>query len=210
VNHSCLGNARFSVDSKQHVRVEAKQDIQEGEEITVQYYSSLLGTHKRRRRLKAEWYFDCSCCRCVDPTECGTMVSAVMCEACEEGFLLPRDPLDCYSDWPCSQCDFHLEVPDLERKVDQLEEELNFLSSKRDLKKLEFFINEISGKVLHPQHYLMLIARRNYKYISQKKLISELSTCNTSMQEEVKEKFRDKLEKIDNLGWVSKILLGED
>ena len=72
--------------------------------------SSLLGTHKRRRRLKAEWYFECSCSRCVDPTECGTMVSAVTCEACEEGFLLPRDPLDCYSDWPCDACDFHLEV----------------------------------------------------------------------------------------------------
>ena len=73
-------------------------------------FSSLLGTHKRRRRLKAEWYFECSCSRCVDPTECGTMVSAVTCEACEEGFLLPRDPLDCYSDWPCDACDFHLEV----------------------------------------------------------------------------------------------------
>ena len=73
-------------------------------------FSSLLGTHKRRRRLKAEWYFECSCSRCVDPTECGTMVSAIICEACEEGFLLPRDPLDCYSDWPCSSCDFYLEV----------------------------------------------------------------------------------------------------
>ena len=100
-------------------------------------------------------------------------------------------------------------MPDLERKVDQLEEELNFLSSKRDLKKLEFFIQEISGKVLHPQHYLMLIARRNYKYISQKKLISELSTCTTSMQEEVKEKFRVKLEKMASLEWISKLLLGK-
>ena len=38
MNHSCIGNARFTVDSKQHIRVEAKQDIKEGEEITVQYY----------------------------------------------------------------------------------------------------------------------------------------------------------------------------
>jgi hypothetical protein len=60
----------------------------------------------------------------------------------------------------------------LERKVDQLEEELNYLSAK------------ISGKVLHPQHYIMLIARRNYKYISNKMLISMLATCPSSKREE--------------------------
>ena len=76
----------------------------------MQYYTSYLGTHKRRRRLKSEWYFDCHCERCTDPTELGTMVSAVLCEACEEGYLLPKDPLDAYSEWPCSKCDFYLEV----------------------------------------------------------------------------------------------------
>ena len=62
--------------------MEARTAIQAGEEITVQYYrsdgentekmraitrdiifSSLLGTHKRRRRLRSEWYFDCECAR---------------------------------------------------------------------------------------------------------------------------------------------------
>ena len=38
VYHIYIGNARFGVDSNQHIREEAKQDIQEGEEITVQYY----------------------------------------------------------------------------------------------------------------------------------------------------------------------------
>jgi len=224
INHSCVGNSRFRVDDKQHIWVEAKEDIKEGEEITVQYYSTLLGTHKRRRRLKAEWYFDCWCARCVEPEECGTMVSAVTCEACEEGFLLPRNPLDCYSDWPCNSCDFYLEVttnnkqysspglqvPDLERKVDQLEEELNYLSSKRDLKRLESFIEEISGKVLHPHHYLMLIARRNYKYISHKMLISELARCSNNNKNKIKEKFRVKVEEMDTLGWISKLLLGDE
>ena len=192
--------------------------------ILLRISSTLLGTHKRRRRLKAEWYFDCWCARCVEPEECGTMVSAVTCEACEEGFLLPRNPLDCYSDWPCNSCDFYLEVttnnkqysspglqvPDLERKVDQLEEELNYLSSKRDLKRLESFIEEISGKVLHPHHYLMLIARRNYKYISHKMLISELARCSNNNKNKIKEKFRVKVEEMDSFGWISKLLLGEE
>ena len=79
------------------------------------------------------------------------------------------------------------EVPDLERKIDQLEEELNFLSSKKDLRRLESFISELSSKVLHPQHYLLLIARRNYKYISQKQLIAELARCDALQQESLKE-----------------------
>ena len=72
------------------VVVVAGRDIHEGEELTVQYHSTILPTHKRRRMVKSEWYFDCSCERCADPTECGTMVAAVVCEACEEGYLLPR------------------------------------------------------------------------------------------------------------------------
>ena len=72
----------------------------------VQYYSSVLGTHKRRRRLKAEWYFFwcldhyvhkylyryfwCMCERCKDPTELQTNVAGVTCELCEEGVMLPR------------------------------------------------------------------------------------------------------------------------
>ena len=103
-----------------------------------------------------------------------------------------------------------MQVPDLERKVDQLEEELNFLSSKRDLKRLESFIEEISGKVLHPHHYLMLIARRNYKYISHKMLISELATSSNNEKNRIKEKFRLKVEEMGSFGWISKLLLGDE
>ena len=94
------------------------------------------------------------------------------------------------SEWPCDQCDFSLEVPDLERKIDQLEEELNYLSTRKDLRRLESFIKDLSGPVLHPQHYLLLIARRNYKYISQKQLIAELARCEAGAQEAIKEDFR--------------------
>ena len=98
----------------------------------------------------------------------------------------------------------------MERKIDQLEEELNFLSSKKDLRKLENFITDLSAKVLHPHHYLLLIARRNYKYISQRQLISRLSRCSSQEQEQVKEEFRSRLEQMSKYDWVSKLLLGEE
>ena len=41
-----------------------------------------------------------------------------------------RNPLEELGDWTCSECDFFLEVPDLERKIDQLEEEINILSAR--------------------------------------------------------------------------------
>ena len=44
-----------------------------------------------------------------------------------------------------------MQVPDLERKIDQLEEDLNYLSARKDLRRLEDFITELSGAVLHPQ-----------------------------------------------------------
>jgi len=213
VNHSCTSNARFTVEAGPGggtVRMEAKTEIKEGEEITVQYYSSVLGTHKRRRRLKAEWYFWCMCERCKDPTELQTNVAGVTCELCEEGVMLPRDPLDQYSEWLCNKCDFSLEVPDLERKIDQMEEELNDLSAKKDLKRLEFFIKELQGAVLHPHHYLLLIARRNYQMICHKRLIIELSRCQPGEQEEVKEKWGSKLKAMQELAWVPKLLLGEE
>jgi hypothetical protein len=48
-------------------------------------------------------------------------VSALACEACEAGFLLPEYPLEYYSPWSCSSagCDFGLSVEDVERKVDR-------------------------------------------------------------------------------------------
>ena len=98
----------------------------------------------------------------------------------------------------------------MERKIDQLEEELNYLSGKKDLKRLEEFISDLSSSVLHPHHYLLLIARRNYKYISQRQLISRLSKCSSQDQEEVKETFRQRLETMSQMDWISKLLLGED
>ena len=77
------------------------------------------------------------------------------------------------------------------------------------------------------QHYLLLLARRNHSYISQKQLISELARwaviggdldntepwlvrCPASKQEELKKEFRRRKEKMSEHDWVSKLLLGED
>ena len=53
---------------------------------------------------RSYWFFDCECPRCLDPTELGSLMSAVKCSDCESGNLLPIDPKNLESDWLCSQC----------------------------------------------------------------------------------------------------------
>ena len=57
--------------------------------------------------LKQTKWFDCSCNRCLDPSEHGTYLSALQCRACsdkQEGKLLPKMPTDSKSDYVCSGC----------------------------------------------------------------------------------------------------------
>ena len=113
--------------------------------------------------------------RCSDPTECGTFVSGVTCEACEVGVMLPIDSLDVYSDWACSDCDFVLSFDVIEQKVDTIEDELSDISARGSLRKLEDFIDCYSGRVLHRNHYLVMLAKRNVLLIGRKKEVNRLA-----------------------------------
>ena len=104
-NFSDAGGPKFKVILR------AREVIPEGSEVTISYFPSVLGNHKRRRRIESEWHFKCRCKRCLDPTECGTFVSGIVCEAeCTEGaedrdgternqagIMLPKNPSDFYS-----------------------------------------------------------------------------------------------------------------
>ena len=141
----------------------------------MQHVSSVLGTHKRRRRIMSDFFLDCACRRCSDATECGTFVSGVTCEACEAGVMLPADPLDVLSEWACSDCDFVLPSDVVEHKVDSIEEELSAISARGSLRKLEEFIECYSGRVLHRNHYLILLARRNFLLVARRREVNRLA-----------------------------------
>lgn len=203
INHDCLSNAKFKIDQTTWaITVKAQCDIDKGEEITVQYLTSILGSHKRRKRIRAEWYFDCQCSRCQDPTEMDTMISALVCEVCEQDYLLPTEPLNMMSDWVCGSCDFFLKASDAEAKVDHIEEELSEVSGKRNLKALEDFVQHYTGRVLHPNHYLLLLAKRNYLFISRKNLIELMAKCSVQEQNELRSAFRNKSELYKEFWWI--------
>jgi len=110
MNHSCICNTKtLKFGSDQHLEVRAQVAIKKGEEISTQYVHSMNATYARRPILRAKWYFDCSCPRCSDPSECGANLAAVACSLRRNnrqcgGKVLPENPLEGDSSWVCEEC----------------------------------------------------------------------------------------------------------
>ena len=93
MSHSCISNARCRYvvslimpclliyyhlifpksmsPGNHHIKVWSKTKIMKGEEITIQYVSSMSDHLTRRKHIKSNWYFECQCPRCLDPSELG-------------------------------------------------------------------------------------------------------------------------------------------
>ena len=95
----------YSVMPNNNVVLRAQKPIKKGEEITIQYISFMYGHLRRRKDIKACWFFDCNCQRCLDPTEMGSFMSAVRCldENCD-GDVVPSDLSSIDNDWSCTKC----------------------------------------------------------------------------------------------------------
>ena len=58
---SCVCNARFQVHGDRRLVLTAQQDIEAGQEVTVRYLPSLMGSIRRRFKIRNNWNFDCQC-----------------------------------------------------------------------------------------------------------------------------------------------------
>jgi len=156
INHACYNNTNYVKFTDLHLELRAQTPIKAGEEITTRYVSSTLGTFRRRRDISKYWFFHCHCHRCKDPSEMGTNMSALRCDKCSTGLLLPRDALDYDSIWDCSSCDQSWEVDRVSGLVDKLEDDINKIDS-NSIPALEEAIYVYGEKTaLHQNHYLVL------------------------------------------------------
>ncbi len=166
MSHYCVCNARYAVDPKTlSLHVRARRRIAPGEEISVQYLSALVGNLRRRRKIYREWHFECECRRCADPTECGSFISAVKCEVCGEGDLLPEDSLNPEALWRCCRCGHAASSAVVEAVVDATEEELDAICASGEFVRYHTFLEKYSGSLLHPNHFLLMTATRQAYYI---------------------------------------------
>ena len=111
MNHSCSCNTKTIIDSANQfeMTIMANVELSAGDEITNQYMKPDKPSLYRRPLLRQKWHFDCSCVRCLDPTELGSHLSSLRCPGrvsrrqCE-GTLLLTSPTSPSSDWACQSC----------------------------------------------------------------------------------------------------------
>merc|ERR1719464_1973491 len=194
-SHYCICNARYTLDPQTRIMyVRARCLIPMGMEISVQYLSALYGNFKRRKKIKDEWYFDCVCRRCSDPTERGSFISAVRCtnSNCVDGYLLPQNSLDSNSTWTCQYleplkqgCGIEMSSEDISKLVEEIEEHLEGINSSGNFNEYLEFVQLYSQTLLHKNHYLIMTAARNliqwYTYrsaqINDQELRNKLDLC---------------------------------
>lgn len=158
MSHECICNTRHSDDPQTNaLKVIASRNIKRGESITINYGYTLQGTLMRRQFISDGKYFWCTCKRCSDPTELRTNISALVCKNCDEGKVLPIDPLDQSGSWKCSMCPLSLQGESVSSLLKALYNELEDIGPHNVKKQEEFLIKY--RNVLSPNHYLFLSAK---------------------------------------------------
>ena len=143
-------SCRYSVMPDDKLTLRAQVDIKEGEEITIQYISFLFGNSRRRGEISSCWMFECRCPRCLDTTELGSFMSAVLCSSCKGSVLPPDISFECEV-WKCRECGQKMERDKVFEIVKELEEEMmNTMEHECDKYKA---LEEKFSTLLHPNHY---------------------------------------------------------
>lgn len=137
--------------------------IEVQELLTHAYVDLMIGTPERRRILREQFYFDCCCQRCSDPTELGTYFSALKCQQCDKGYLIMDNPLDSGPYWKCNNSDHCMEIQTTEYETELVEElriqETKILKSgRKNNAMIAGWINllERFGGRFHENHYALL------------------------------------------------------
>ena len=82
---------------------------------------------------------------------------------------------------------------------------------KGDLDGLQDFVTRNAGSVLHENHFLVLIAKRNYLFISRKRLVELLASCDREERQALaKMEFKAKEDLLADIAWVVKMLRCEE
>ena len=72
--------------------------------------------------------FGC-CDRCADATERATYLSALKCQKCSLGNVLPVRPLDDTSHWQCDRCAYKLKADVHAKVLSKLKQEMEAIDS---------------------------------------------------------------------------------
>ncbi|XP_033330721.2 SET and MYND domain containing, arthropod-specific, member 5 [Megalopta genalis] len=156
LEHSCLENTKhnFKIDDKGRPRIMVKAlcPIKKGDHLSTMYTHALWSTLARRVHLRDTKYFSCYCKRCADPTELGTHLGTLICPQ-DNGFILPKDPLDFESEWKCQLCPGTLTVSEVVEFTCKLEDDVENVMCNVTKVSLSDLLPRLTT-LLHPNHQL--------------------------------------------------------
>jgi len=161
VSHSCKPNCTQSVFPNKTLALQAKVNIEAGEEFTISYISTVQGISKRKTKLREKWFFECTCQRCIDSTECGSHCSTLLCQKCSvpEAFVLCKEPNIPESSWECTICDSQITFKEVFELENRIANEMQKIGN-TDIIAFETFLQRVGSK-LHQNHYLMILLKRH-------------------------------------------------
>ena len=98
----------------------------------------------------------CRCGRCEDPTELGTMLSAMLCRACG-GAVLPASPGLPSTTWRCGECGAEEEAGGVETEVRECEASMMDISE-TETEKYEQLLARLRPR-FHRHHFQQLLTK---------------------------------------------------
>ena len=106
--------------------------------------------------------------------------------------------IDCFT----VQCKAEVDCDKVEKIVDQVEHELNTITTSGQFEQYKDFIQDYSGLILHKNHFLLTTARRNLmQYLCYSVAVSDISKQDDlEYKVQLCQDFYDVLNKIDP-GW---------
>uniref|UniRef100_A0A803L098 Histone-lysine N-methyltransferase ASHR1 n=1 Tax=Chenopodium quinoa TaxID=63459 RepID=A0A803L098_CHEQI len=170
INHSCLPNAVLMFEGKQAV-VRAVQPIPKGTEVLISYIETAGSTMTRQKALKEQYFFSCSCPRCIILGQCEDIRESAILEGygCDNnacmGFLLRDSDNKAFI---CQQCGHVRKLEDIKK----IASEVKTLSEKAE-------ISLKSGKV-YPSCHPML-GLQYYTCGKLEWLLGETANCVRSL-----------------------------
>jgi hypothetical protein len=158
LNHRCIINTRYIMIKQKPFKntCRATVIIPKGQEIFTSYLWPHQTTRVRRNNLQDGWHFSCNCTRCSDPAEMGALTSAILCVACDGGYMLHENPLTKEDDeavWKCQQCYKFGDATKIRTLLEDLSTEVDSLS-RGDVEGSSACLQKCR-KSLHCNHHLL-------------------------------------------------------
>jgi len=156
LNHRCVPSARIVFRADYSIKIIASVPIKKSEPIYISYTPPFYTTKIRNSILEKGKQFVCTCIRCKDPNELGTMVSGLICETCKSDYVIRVAEENIYK---CRSCKERRNIADydiLEQKYFGIQNKL----AKESVECLLNILNTYSGLV-HENHAMLLEARQH-------------------------------------------------